>query len=125
MKMRIKGDSIRMRLTRGEVRELDERGQVADRLCIAPGAELTYRVRRDAAASTLTATFAANVIELQVPQDTAREWCNSDLVTLEYSRKTVDGELRLVVEKDFTCLVPRSGEDESDHFPHPKSPASC
>jgi hypothetical protein len=125
MKMRIKGDSVRLRLTRGEVRELDERGEVSDRLRLAPGAELTYRVKRDAAASTLAATFADNVIELQVPEDTAREWCNTDLVTLEYSRATPSGELRLVVEKDFTCLVPRSGEDESDHFPHPKSAASC
>jgi hypothetical protein len=41
MKMRIKGDSVRLRLTRGEVRELDERGEVSDRLRLAPGAELT------------------------------------------------------------------------------------
>ena len=123
MKLRIKGDSLRMRLTRGEVRTLDEQGEVSDRVRFAPGVELVYRVKRDAAIGTLAAAFADNTIVLSVPQDAAREWCNSDLVTLEYSRPADEGELRLVVEKDFTCLVPRAGEDESDHFPHPQTPA--
>ena len=25
----------------------------------------------------------------------------------------------ILVEKDFQCLAPREGEDESDMFPHP------
>ena len=54
-----------------------------------------------------------------MPDQAAREWCNSELVTLEYSKHTEDGELQIVVEKDFSCLVPRAGEDESDQFPHP------
>ena len=31
-----------------------------------------------------------------------------------------DGDsLKILVEKDFACLVAREGEDESDMFPHP------
>jgi len=30
------------------------------------------------------------------------------------------GDLRIIVEKDFACLAPRSDEDESDNFAHPK-----
>jgi hypothetical protein len=29
--------------------------------------------------------------------------------------------LKILVEKDFACLAPREGEDESDMFPHPKA----
>ena len=29
------------------------------------------------------------------------------------------GVLNILVEKDFACLAPREGEDESDMFPHP------
>jgi hypothetical protein len=29
--------------------------------------------------------------------------------------------LRILVEKDFACLAPREGEDESDMFPNPLS----
>lgn len=123
MKLRIKGDSVRLRLTQGEVHALAEAGSVSDAVHFAPGSTLEYRVRRDAAVDVLTASFDSSVIEVRVPERTALEWCASDLVTLECSRQTPAGTLRLLVEKDFTCLVPRAGEDESDHFPHPRTPA--
>ncbi len=123
MKLRIKGDSLRLRLTQAEVRELAEQGAVSDRVHFAPGAELTYRIRLDADVNTLTAGYVDDTIEVRVPDAVAREWCGTDLVTLEYSKQTSRGHLRLMVEKDFSCPVPRAGEDESDHFPHPLTPA--
>ena len=29
------------------------------------------------------------------------------------------GHLTILIEKDFACLAPRDGEDESDMFPNP------
>jgi hypothetical protein len=29
--------------------------------------------------------------------------------------------LGILVEKDFACLAPREGEDESDMYPHPEA----
>jgi hypothetical protein len=124
MKLRIKGDSVRLRLTQSEVRALTEQGSVADAVQFSPESRLEYRVRR-AAVDTLTASFEGNVIEVCVPDEMARAWAGSDLVTLEYTRHTPAGELRLIVEKDFTCLVPRAGEDEADHFPHPRASAGA
>ncbi len=120
MKLRIKGDSLRLRLTRGEVEELDERGAVEDRVRFGPAAALVYRVTCDHTATALAATFARDSIEIRVPDAEARDWCRTDRVTLENTQPIAPGEtLRLVVEKDFACLAPRAGEDESDHFPHP------
>ncbi len=35
-------------------------------------------------------------------------------------RDVDDGDsLKILVEKDFACLAPREGEDESDMYPHP------
>ena len=32
-----------------------------------------------------------------------------------------DGDLlKILVEKDFACLAPREGEDETDMYPHPQ-----
>lgn len=121
MKLRIKGNSLRMRLTRREVRELDERGEVADQIEFGGQAALVYRVRRDAVATALTATYTSGIIEICVPEQTARTWCNTDAVSLEHARPTAEGALQILVEKDFSCLVPREGEDESDHFPHPQA----
>ena len=120
MKLRIKGDSVRLRLTRPEVRELDERGEVEDRVRFAAGAALVYRVKRDAVVATPTAAYDRNTIEVLIPEQAARTWCNTDVVTLEYTKQTAEGRLQIVVEKDFSCLAPRVGEDESDQFPHPR-----
>ncbi|MGH8167708.1 MAG: DUF7009 family protein [Woeseiaceae bacterium] len=39
----------------------------------------------------------------------------------------LDGdELSILVEKDFACLAPREGEDDSDKFPNPlEGKATC
>ena len=124
MKLRIKGDSLRLRLTQSEVQQLEESGAASDRVNFSPGAGLSYGVRRDAAVQTLTAHYERDLIEVRIPDAMALEWCRSPLVTLEYTRSSAEGELRLLVEKDFTCLVPRAGEDESDQFPHPRAAES-
>lgn len=119
MKLRIKGDSLRLRLTRGEVQELAQRGVVEERVHITPGGVLVYRVRRAPAAAALAATFENGVVEIQVPDGQAREWCASERVTLEHVQPHAEVRLHIVVEKDYACLAPRQGEDESDNFPHP------
>jgi hypothetical protein len=120
MKLRIKGDSLRLRLTQGEVSQLGETGAVEDQVRFGAGATLVYRLRRDAAVAEMQATFANGAVEIRVPEKTALAWCTSDDVTLSGSQAAaIDAELRIVVEKDFKCLTAREGEDESDHFANP------
>ena len=68
MKLRIKGDSLRLRLTQGEVRQLGETGSVEDRVRFGAGAALTYRVKRDIASSDMHATFTNNTIKIHLPE---------------------------------------------------------
>jgi len=120
MKLRIKGDSLRLRLTQGEVRELDTGGTVEDQVRFGGGAALVYRLRRDAGASALSASFSEGAVDIRVPDQSARDWARSDQVTLAASQAVApDAQLRIVVEKDFACLAPREGEDESDNFANP------
>jgi len=122
MKLRIKGDSIRLRLTQSELQRFAEHGQVEERTRFGGGVELVYRLKRGAAAPGLAADFSRSELEVRVPPGMAREWCETDLVTLTGSQKvSADGELKITVEKDFACLTPREGEDESDNFPHPEA----
>jgi hypothetical protein len=119
MKLRVRGDSLRLRLTRGEVQQLADSGRVEERVHITADGVLVYRLQRCAATATLAATFADGVVEIQVPERQAREWCESELVTLEHEQAHAQARLRIVVEKDYACLAPRQDEDESDNFPHP------
>lgn len=119
MKLRIKGASLRLRLTQGEVRALAERGQVEEHVPFAPGAQLTYRLMRDAATAQISASLRDNVVEIRVPEGLANEWCANQEVTLSHHQAVPQGALLITLEKDFACLAPRQGEDESDNFPHP------
>jgi hypothetical protein len=120
MKLRIKGPSLRLRLTQGEMRALLEEGTVEEQVPFAPGVRLVYRLRRDAAVGEISASFRNGVVEIRVPEAHAREWCNTGLVTLSHEQALPEGALRITLEKDFACLAPRQGEDESDNFPHPE-----
>ena len=123
MKLRIKGDSLRLRLAQGEMRALAEQGEVADRISFPGGATLGYRLRIDHKSSDISISYESNLIDIRVPKALSERWYGTDLVTLSASQKTAGGELRIVLEKDWACLAPRAGEDESDNFPHPEAGA--
>jgi hypothetical protein len=119
MKLRIKGPTLRLRLTQGEMQALQDAGEVEDEVPFAPGVRLLYRLKRDASGREITASFRDGVIEVLIPEGKAREWCLTSLVTLAHEQSLPYGSLRITLEKDFACLAPREGEDESDNFPHP------
>jgi hypothetical protein len=119
MKLRIKGPSLRLRLTQGEMRRLEAEGVVEEHVPFAAGARLVYRLRRDGATPAIQADYRGSTLEIVVPEAAARSWCTTDLVTLSREQPTPQGTLRIVLEKDYACLAPRTDEDESDNFPHP------
>ena len=121
MKLRIKGDSLRLRLAQGEMRALAERGEVEDRISFPGGAALRYRLRIGKNNNEISSSYDSNIIEILVPEALARRWCDTDLVTLSATEAIGTGGLRIVLEKDWACLAPREGEDESDNFPHPEA----
>jgi hypothetical protein len=119
MKLRIKGNSLRLRLTQGEVSRLQSEGVVAEEVQFGAGAKLTYRLCTDAQKSQIAASYGDNVIDIRVPREAALDWSRTDQVTLSHTEAVAGGELRVIIEKDWNCLAPRSDEDESDNFPHP------
>jgi hypothetical protein len=122
MKLRIKGDSLRLRLTQSEVKQLVEGGVVEDRVRFGAGAALVYRLRRDSGARSIGATYVDGAVEVRLPDRAALGWCESNEVTLQGTQPAApDAELRIVVEKDFACLTVREGEDESDNFANPNT----
>ena len=126
MKMRIRGDSLRLRLTRGEVDTLHETGEVRETLQFGPGSDSLAYVLRRAAVEAPCATFRAGSVEVLLPTATADRWAQSEQVGIEAEQALPAGSLRLLIEKDFQCLAPR-GEEDNDAFPHPKqaSGAGC
>ncbi len=127
MKLRIKGDSIRLRLSQGEVAKVAAGESVEERTRFPGGVALVYRLRAAKAATQVGATFAGGVVDVTMPTAEVAEWARTERVSLSGDQALGDGGvLKLLVEKDFACLMPREGEDESDNFPHPKTgSATC
>ena len=126
MKLRVLGDSIRLRVSQTELAAIGERGRVSDSVCFPNGSRLVYTLNRDDAAEALSATFADNEITVVLPANAVDEWVHSDLVALHGSQNlSGQGELKLLIEKDFACLNPRDDEDESDLFQHPQEQTEC
>ncbi len=122
MKLRLRKDSIRLRLTRGEVAEFAERGIMEDSVQFNLGSRLSYRLSADADAAEFSASFAGDIITITAPLDFGRNWAGSEQVGIEVEQKIrSDGVLKILIEKDFTCLEPRPGGEDDDTFPHPRN----
>ncbi|MBX3213454.1 MAG: hypothetical protein KF850_15560 [Labilithrix sp.] len=122
MKLRIRGDSIRLRLTQAEAAALAEGRSVEESTGFAPGSALVYAVV--VGAPTLSARLTGARVEVAVPAEIARAWATGDSVGIEAAQDAGQGRtLRILVEKDFACLTTRPHEDDADAFPNPN--ATC
>mgnify|MGYP006908211525 CR=1 FL=1 len=120
MKLRLRGDSLRLRLTQSEVAAVGAGGEVRERTPFGSGQALEYRLRADAAATEVAADFRDNRISVTLPAELAAGWANGAEVTIAAGQAVAGADtLRILVEKDFACLSERPGEDDSDAFPHP------
>ncbi len=127
MKLRIRDNSIRLRLTRGEVEALARDGRVASTVAFPGGARLEYAVQSAPGTQAPGADYAGGAVRVTVPADEVRAWAGSERVSIA-GEQPLGGAaaLSILVEKDFACLAPRAGEDESDMFPQPgKDIESC
>jgi hypothetical protein len=122
VKLRIRDNSIRLRLTRAEVDSLRDDGLVSARTGFPGGREFQYVVESSPASVNPGAFFSDNVVTVRLPETAVLAWANSEQVSIVGEQRLDDGEpLTILVEKDFACLAPRDGEDESDMYPHPNA----
>ncbi|NNJ88651.1 MAG: hypothetical protein HKP53_04565 [Eudoraea sp.] len=119
MKIRIKGNSIRFRLTKTEVATLCEKGYVEETTYLDPH-PFRYAVQRKNIAS-LEASFKDNTMVLSISNHKLQGWEKNEIVGFETTIPIdANNNLDLLLEKDFVCLDERL-EDQSDNYPNPKT----
>jgi len=122
MKLRIRGNSIRLRLSQTEVASLETSGRVADQIVFGPGVALAYVLVVDAAIEATQAAFEGDTVTITIPSAVMRAWSDPAEVSIHGSQALGEDEvLKILVEKDFACLEPREGEDQENLFPNPGS----
>ena len=120
MKLRIRDNSIRLRLTQSEVDLARKDGVVRGRVLFAGSDNFDYVLESSPAAVAPEAQISDNVLTVRIPESEIIRWSSSDEVSIA-ADQLLDGggHLSILVEKDFACLAPREGEDEADMYPHP------
>jgi len=120
MKIRIKGDSIRLRLSKTEVDNFSKNGFLEERTSFCDN-QFVYRMESRSDFSELSAALDGQTMTVYVPETQAKEWTSTDLVGFENNMNTGEGKtLFLLVEKDFVCLD-NTLEDQSDNYPNPNA----
>ncbi|MGA3239895.1 MAG: hypothetical protein ABSG03_26770 [Bryobacteraceae bacterium] len=115
MKLRIQGNSLRLRLTQKEVAQVRNLGIVESHIEFAPGHSLSYLLQGSSMTQTMCATFDGRTIRVTIPMHEVTDWVESDQTGIETQSQT---GVQLLIEKDFKCLH-RPIDQEPDAYPHP------
>jgi hypothetical protein len=121
VKLRIRANSIRLRLGRSEVRRLADVGRVEESTTFGPTQSFAYAVEAAAGARTTRATFEGGRLLVRVPRDVVAGWAGGNEVGISAEQPTDAGEaLSILIEKDFECFDAPASEPQDDAFPNPR-----
>ncbi len=118
MKIRIKGNSIRVRLSRTEVNNFGALGYLEEHTEFGP-TTLTYALECSNDIDALGAAYEDNKITMYVPLAMLSEWVATETVGYNGAVELGEGKkLSLLLEKDYQC-IDNSSEDQSDNYINP------
>ncbi len=121
MKLRIKGNSLRFRVTRSELETFRKQAHIEETICLGPEQQshLKYALNHDSGLKAIQLSYQPPELSVALPSSEVERWAGSDQVGL-YT--TLDlgprGTLDLIIEKDFACLH-GTAEENLDAFPNP------
>lgn len=119
MKIRIKGNSIRIRIVRTELDNLGKDGFLEERTEFGD-TDLIYRLESKAGIDNLQANMKGNTITVSMPEAMKQEWVDTETVGYRTDMPLNNGgSLFILIEKDFKCLDGEVLEDQSDNFDNP------
>ena len=118
MKLRLKGNTIRLRLSKTEVEKL-EADKYLEEITSFGNASLTYALQSKTGITKLSAEFEKDKITVFIPESFINGWEANDVIGFDSKMNEVDSEtLYILVEKDFKCIN-ETEEDQSDNFENP------
>lgn len=127
MKLRIRGNSIRLRLLKSEVDRLAAAGVASEevRFGTATDQALKYSIAASDGVEEVTVQFSDNQILVLLPESVAMNWTKSDEVGIEAVIDVGnDCTLAVLIEKDFECVDRPGDPDRADAFPNPNTTCS-
>ncbi|KIA88043.1 DUF7009 family protein [Kaistella jeonii] len=121
MKIRIKGNSIRLRLTKTDVQNIKKNGIVEEQTILGAEEIFKYSLVVDEKVSAISAEFQASKITVFLSKKEADILTETDEITVEGSQNNGEEKgLFLLVEKDLQCLD-TTYEDQTDMYENTKT----
>lgn len=125
MKLRIKGNSMRLRVSPTEMKRLLSAGRIEEVIHFGtePDAKLTYALEQAASHEEIAVRYRSQEVTVLLSIEKAQSWAQGTEVGIYGTVSVASGQLELVIEKDFACLDRREGNE--DTFPNPKGTQLC
>lgn len=118
MKIRIHGNSIRIRLSKSEVAKLSKEGYLEERTNFG-NSSFSYSIQKKDSIEELGAGYSQDKISMYVPEKFLTDWPGNEVIGIESNMQIDEGQtLYLLLEKDFKCLD-NVLEDQSDNYENP------
>lgn len=99
MKLRLQADSIRVRLSEEEVRQLGRDGNLRESIILAPGKALEYHLEL-AAVDRPAVSIQNSAIRIRIPDVAANAWIESSETALQ-APESPAGIASVIVERDI------------------------
>ncbi len=118
MKLRIKGNSIRYRLSKADVSKFVDSKFIEESTSFIDN-KLFYRIESTPVAEKIEASFIDSTIRITIPSHISDRWTGSQEVGIYHDASVENGKsLKIIIEKDFKCLD-ETHEDQSDNYENP------
>ncbi|MFT3912047.1 MAG: hypothetical protein QM737_21660 [Ferruginibacter sp.] len=118
MKIRIKGNSIRLRLSKTDVAKLDATSCLEEQTSFGKN-KFGYALKAVDTGNELSAVFDNGTITMFVPKTLIKNWPVNDTIGFNSIIKLTETDsLYLLVEKDFICIDDTT-EDQTDNYENP------
>jgi len=121
MKLRLRGNSLRLRLNQNEVADLASGRTLAETLTFPDGSKFGYTLRLCESSKDASAQLLRSGILVTLPSEKAIDWAGRDELGLYYEIPAGDATLKIAVEKDLECVD--APLDERDPFAYPREKA--
>jgi hypothetical protein len=121
MKLRIHGNSIRLRLLQSEVAQIGAGHAVVETTHFGLGnnQQFKYALVPKLNIGHITTLYESGNLEILIPIELGKRWANSEEVGLSFSEKINNSDnLEILIEKDFKCLH-QENSNQTDNFPNP------
>lgn len=121
MKIRIKDNSIRLRLTKTDVDDLKSKSIVSCKTVISGTEIFEYTLKTNANSKAISARFDNRKITITLPFAEAKTLTETNEITVKgWQDNGEKDRLYILIEKDLQCLD-ETEEDQGDMYENPKT----